>query len=607
MKKSLWIGLVALGFACFSASAARYGVFVGLNEYNTGYIASDNWLNYCVPDAVELRAALIAHGGGWTTPGTTLLTNSLGSRTAIRAALSNYAALAVSGDTVVYFHSSHGGNDNLTLANVYLCAYDTGYTEDQLATDLSAFANGVKVVVIIDACHSGGLFTDDTTRSLAAKEVRPSAARNWNIAERVTARMQDLRAARLASGDRRVARLIAPEEVGWMTACTYDLYSYESESIGHGWFTYRILQGFDYGDSSGDGQASFQELFDYAFLRIPYLDQIPQDFNSTILATLAGTAGATPAGDAWDYADNVPDGATAVSPTLDFQTTAAHALRQDFDESDIFAIPVLKNRCYTFRSTNLAGDVDAYLYTWTGDRPQLIRYAYDVNYPSDLNFSMVFKPVESGTVYLQVKPYFDGATTGAYSLVYANAGSADSMSTLSNGVPVTIASIAQEGYVVYRLPVPAGQTNLAIRLSGGTGDADLYVGHGYVPLSTDDYNSQLAGNTEAVTVTNPPAGDWFIQVYGYDPSSNMTLRATATPGGATVGAISNTATTATFALDLTNNARVSIYSATNLLPTGHLNWTLRSNAATVVNGKVNLNLISNAPGQIISVGKPLDL
>lgn len=392
-----------------------------------------------------------------------------------------------------------------------------------------------------------------------------------------------------------------------MTACTYDLYSYESESIGHGWFTYRILQGFDYGDSSGDGQASFQELFDYAFLRIPYLDQIPQDFNSTILATLAGTAGATPAGDAWDYADNVPDGATAVSPTLDFQTTAAHALRQDFDESDIFAIPVLKNRCYTFRSTNLAGDVDAYLYTWTGDRPQLIRYAYDVNYPSDLNFSMVFKPVESGTVYLQVKPYFDGATTGAYSLVYANAGSADSMSTLSNGVPVTIASIAQEGYVVYRLPVPAGQTNLAIRLSGGTGDADLYVGHGYVPLSTDDYNSQLAGNTEAVTVTNPPAGDWFIQVYGYDPSSNMTLRATATPGGATVGAISNTATTATFALDLTNNARVSIYSATNLLPTGHLNWTLRSNAATVVNGKVNLNLISNAPGQIISVGKPLDL
>ena len=86
----------------------------------------------------------------------------------------------------------------------------------------------------------------------------------------------------------------------------------------------------------------------------------------------------------------------------------------------------------------------------------------------------------------------------------------------------------------------------------------------------------------------------------------MTLRATYTPGGSTIAAATGTATAATFAVDLTNGARVSIYSATNYLPTGHWNWALRSNAATVVNGKVNLNLISNAPGQIITVGKPLD-
>ena len=114
-------------------------------------------------------------------------------------------------------------------------------------------------------------------------------------------------------------------------------------------------------------------------------------------------------------------------------------------------------------------------------------------------------------------------------------------------------------------------------------------------------------SSAAITVTNPPAGEWFIEAIGYKPSSNMTLVARCTPGAATIASASNTATAATFAIDLTNGARVSIYSATNLLPAGgHFNWILRSNAAVVVGGKVNLNFITNAPGQIIAVGKPLD-
>ena len=609
MNHPLRYCLLALLLLSASASAARYGLFVGLNEYNTSYIPSDNWLNFCVADAGAMRTNLVTHGAGWATSNTTLLVNSAGSRNAIRAALSNYAARAVSGDVVVYFHSSHGGNNDTSQANVFLCSYNANYTEDELAADLLAFPSGVQVVVIVDACHSGGLFYETAAaRSLDAKATRRTAARNWDLAARVSARMRDLRAARLAAAPARANRLLSPDEVGWMTACAYDQYSFEDEEIAHGWFTYRLLQGFDYADSSGDGWASFQELFDFAALRIPHLDQTPKDSTPAVLATLAGTAGATPAGDAWDYADNLPDGATGFSPGYEAQTTAVHALRQDLDESDFFAFPVMKNRCYTLRSTHLSGDVDAYLYTCdTNGTPLLVRQAFDVNPPADLNFSLVFKPVESGTAYLRVQPYFNGFSTCAYAVVFANAGSADSMNTLTNGAPVSIAALESKAYELYRLPVPAGQTNLAIRLSGGTGDADLYVARGYLPLSADDYNSQEYGNTESIDVSQPPAGDWFIQVYAYDPSSNLTLRATATPGGATIGASSSTASSASFSLDLTNGARVSIYSATNLLPSGHLNWTLRSNAATVVNGKVNLNLLPGAPGQLISVGKPLDL
>lgn len=609
MKRALGIGWVGLLLLAGTAQAAHFGLFVGLNEYNTSYVPSDNWLNYCVPDAGAMQTNLIDQGAGWVASNTTLLVNSAGSKTAIRAVLSNYAAKAVSGDVVVYFHSSHGGNDDITQANVYLCSYNADYTEDELATDLSAFQTGVKVIVIVDACHSGGLFYETATRSLAEKELARQAARNWDIAARVTARMATLRAVRLKTSPRRAAKLIAPEEVGWMTACAYDQYSYESESIAHGWFTYRLLQGFDYGDTTGDGWASFQELFDFAVVRIPYLDQVPKDSNPAILATLAGTAGATPAGDAWDYGDNGIAGATDLALSGSVQTTAVHALRQDLDESDFFAVPVRKGVCYTFRSTNTVGggDVDVELYAFSeASGANLLRYAYDIDYPAVTEFELVYKAHATGTVYVRVKPYFDSGTNLTYQMAYSVAGTADSMALL-NGIPEVIESVAQNGYKDFVFVVPAGQTNLAIAMSGGTGDADLYAARGYIPQSTYDYVSYNAGNNEAIGIVNPPAGEWFIEAYGYEASSNMTLVATCTPGAATIASASNTATAATFALDLTNGAHVSIYSATNLLPAGgHFNWILRSNAATVVDGKVNLNLITNAPGQIIAVGKPLD-
>lgn len=601
-----WLGLFLV---CGSAQASHFGLFVGLNQYSSIYIPSDNWLNYCVPDAGAMRTNLVNHGAGWVTTNTTLLVNSAGTKTAIRTALSNYAAKAVSGDVMVYFHSSHGGNDDVTQADVYLCSYNADYTEDELAADLSAFQTGVKVAVIVDACHSGGLFVETAALRLDEKEARRRAVRNWNLAERVTARMRELRTLRMASDARAAVRLVSPDEIGWMTACAYDQYSYESETIGHGWFTYRLLQGFDWGDASGDGWASFQELFDFAVLRIPYADQTPQSLNPGILAALAGSAGSTPPGDAWDYADNLPDEAADLLPLTEFQTHGPHSLRQDLDESDFFAFPVKKNRRYTFRSTDLSGDVDAYLYTWSEETGlQMIRYAYDIAYPADLNFEMVYQAAASGTVYLQVKPFFDGTTNATYTLQYASGGAADSFPALSNGVARTIAVVPQDSGEDFRIVVPSGQTNLTITLNGGTGDADLYVARGYLPWYDDDYSSYESGNNETIRIANPPAGEWFIQVYGYDPSSNMTLQATYTPGAATIVAASNTATAASFAVDLTNGARVSVYSATNLLPAGgHLDWQLRSNNAVVVNGRVSVNLRTNAPGELISVGRPLDL
>ena len=64
-------------------------------------------------------------------------------------------------------------------------------------------------------------------------------------------------------------------------------------------------------------------------------------------------------------------------------------------------------------------------------------------------------------------------------------------------------------------------------MSGGTGDADLYVKRGSQPTSSSyDYRPYLNGNNETVNVTNPVAGDWYISIYAYSTFSSVSLKAT---------------------------------------------------------------------------------
>jgi Zn-dependent metalloprotease len=99
--------------------------------------------------------------------------------------------------------------------------------------------------------------------------------------------------------------------------------------------------------------------------------------------------------------------------------------------------------------------------------------------------------------------------------------------TLSNGVAVTGVGASTGSWKHYKITVPASQTSLAIVMSGGTGDADMYVKRGAQPTSTVyDYRPYLTGNNESVNVTNPVAGDWYISLYAYSTFASVTLKAT---------------------------------------------------------------------------------
>lgn len=78
----------------------------------------------------------------------------------------------------------------------------------------------------------------------------------------------------------------------------------------------------------------------------------------------------------------------------------------------------------------------------------------------------------------------------------------------------------------FTVTVPAGATNLVFQISGGTGDADLYVNFGAVPtLSTYICRPYLTGNNESCLRPTPTAGTYHIMITGYEPYSGLTLAA----------------------------------------------------------------------------------
>ena len=112
-------------------------------------------------------------------------------------------------------------------------------------------------------------------------------------------------------------------------------------------------------------------------------------------------------------------------------------------------------------------------------------------------------------------------------------GGGGGVTTLTNNQTVTGLSGAINSFTNFKITVPAGQTQLKITMSGGTGDADLYVKRGAQPtLSVYDYRPFLTGNNETVTVTNPVAGDWYISLNGYAAYSGVSLNANYTGGAA---------------------------------------------------------------------------
>jgi serine protease len=112
---------------------------------------------------------------------------------------------------------------------------------------------------------------------------------------------------------------------------------------------------------------------------------------------------------------------------------------------------------------------------------------------------------------------------------------------LDNGVPKTGLGAATGASLNYTMAVPAGATNLKFVMSGGTGDADMYVKFGSAPTdSVYDCRPYVGGNAETCNITTAQAGTYYVRLKAYSTFSGVSLTGSYTSGP------SNTAPTANF-------------------------------------------------------------
>jgi len=251
-----------------------------------------------------------------------------------------------------------------------------------------------------------------------------------------------------------------------------------------------------------------------------------------IEATLKSTARAFP-GSCSQCGSGIADAAAAIAavtggnppPTGGNELTngvAETGLSGNTGDTVIYTLEVPENA--TNLSFNISGGSgDADLYVKFGSEPTTS--SYDCRpYLNGNNETCSFSSAQVGTYYVMVRAYstYSGVSLiGSYDESTGGAGGSLSENDLS---------ASRSSWLRYTIEVPAGMSTLSVDISGGSGDADLYVRFGSQP-STFSYDCRpyVNGNVENCTFDNPDEGTWHIGIRAYRTFSGVDLLAEWSP------------------------------------------------------------------------------
>ncbi|AQS36970.1 putative pre-peptidase,subtilase family protease,PA domain-containing protein [Shewanella psychrophila] len=153
-------------------------------------------------------------------------------------------------------------------------------------------------------------------------------------------------------------------------------------------------------------------------------------------------------------------------------------------------------------------------------------------------------------------------------------------SVLENGVAKNSLAAAKNDELHFSLDVPADATDLSFTMSGGSGDADLYVQYAAAP-TTGSYDCRpwKGGNSESCPISNVQTGTYYVMIQGYSDFTGVSLVAnfTESTGGG------NTGGPATYS----NNNSYSIPDNSSVGITSPISATRTGDSGTVT---VNVNI-----------------
>jgi vibriolysin len=102
---------------------------------------------------------------------------------------------------------------------------------------------------------------------------------------------------------------------------------------------------------------------------------------------------------------------------------------------------------------------------------------------------------------------------------------------LTSGVPVEDLSDELRKVKFFKLDVAEGASKVQFTISGGTGDADIYVKFNTRPtVSLYDCRPYSSGNNETCTFDNPSVGTYYVMLRAYSAYTGVTLVGTVTSG-----------------------------------------------------------------------------
>jgi hypothetical protein len=236
-----------------STSSQHWAVVIGVSSYSDSRIPS---LRYAAKDAQALHDWLVSPSGGRYAPARVkLLTDRNATAANIKEALYTWLRQTIEEDVVVIYFAGHGSPDSPdTPQNLYLLPHDTrydaiastGFPMWDVETALKRFIKAKRVVVLADACHSGGVGASFDVARRALGDVQPN---------RISSGLQNL-----ASVGAGIAVISASDD---------RQLSAESAKFGggHGVFTHYLLEGLKgKADYNNDSRVTLGEL-------IPYLSE----------------------------------------------------------------------------------------------------------------------------------------------------------------------------------------------------------------------------------------------------------------------------------------------------------------------------------------------